>query len=339
VSVAITVLGISNAAVAATIGFDLDFSASQSLWQGGPSAGFDVSGSFGGSAGISYEAVADLGTVAASVNGLLEVQHPDVLPPNTAASINFQYVGDFDGGSLASMFGANVSVEAFIPCVLFIPFTDICVHPRTISLLDAGFLLNPETGFTPAIGSPAMVGDVDNAIGIGPNIDLGIGELGAEVNVDLAQSIALTPTGIDGLLRYENRDTGITRTMPFTLDADSIVELTTDALGVGLWDFAILDLGLDNEFRNDINLDIRPTINYIIDEWPPPGSPLFSVGLLDETFALDFGAFSVVDAFTVQVIPEPGRLLLVGAALVALGFHLHRNPQRKLEDTNGQSVP
>ncbi len=315
-AVVLFVLGVCYSAVADTTEFNLDFSANQSLWQGGPTAGFDVGGSFGTVAGIRYEATASTGAVAAKVNGVLQVQHPDVLPRDTVASIELRYDGDLDGGALDSDFGASVSVEAFIPCVVPTPFG--CLHPRTVSLLDEGFFLNPTTGFTPALGTPTTVSDLDNAIGIGPHIDLIIGELGAEVNVDVAQSITLTPTALHGLLRYENRDTGEIGTMPFSIDAASTAGVTTDALVAGMWDFAMIELSLNNQSRNDINLDIRPTINYIIGEWPPPGSPLFSVGLLDETFPLDFRSFSIVDAFTVQVIPEPKAVYLLAMGLVGL---------------------
>lgn len=50
--------------------FPIAFTASQSLFQGGPSAGFDYEDSFGnGNVGIDYRAVANSGTVDASVNG------------------------------------------------------------------------------------------------------------------------------------------------------------------------------------------------------------------------------------------------------------------------------
>jgi len=299
--------------------FNLDFSASQDLWEAGGGGGRNWNGGFGDAVGISYHVGGTKGTVAANVNGALAVHYPDVLPAETAASINLQYLADLDGGSLASIFDVGIEVDAFIPCIAPNPFGSGCLHPRTLPLLDVGFTLLPDVAFTPAFGSPASASDLDSALGIGPNLDLIIGELGAEVNVELAQSISLTPTAIDGLLRYENRNTGNSGMVPFSLDSASSIELSTAALGVGVWDFALLDIVLDNEFHDVLDVDFRPTINYVVGEWPPPGSPLFSVNLANERFALDFTTVTITDAFTVHVVPEPNSLLLLAVACAAIG--------------------
>ena len=296
----VAVLAATESLSAATRNYGLSFSTNQSVWQSGPSGGFNRSGQFGSSAGISYSAVASSGTVSASVGGQLRVQHPDAITPGSTATIDLSFDDTTNGGSISSSLGAAVDVNGFIPCVATIPFTNICAHPRNFSLIDAGLFVNPSRTFTPRLDTSVSASDVDNAIGFGPNIDLIIGELGAEANVDLSQSISFTPTGLTGTLAYEHRATGATGSMPFSVPNMSNVQVDTSSLGPGVWDFTILSAKLGNSFRNNIDLDIRPTINYVFGEWPPVGSPLFSVGLIDETFSLGFNTISQVGAFTID---------------------------------------
>jgi hypothetical protein len=149
VAVAMTALGIGRPAVGGTMDIDLDFSASQSLWEGGSGGERDWSGSFGETAGISYNVRAFTASVSAGVNGSLKVQHPDVLPPDTAASIKLQYLGDLDGGSLDSSFDPGVDVDVFICIVPLRRLSD----PRTIPWL----IFRPGAGhrLLPAFGSSA----------------------------------------------------------------------------------------------------------------------------------------------------------------------------------------
>ncbi|MEM8679898.1 MAG: hypothetical protein AAGF97_11140, partial [Planctomycetota bacterium] len=285
---------------AGTSDFDLDFSTNQSLWQSGPSGGFNRSGQFGGSAGISYSAQASTGTVSASVDGRLRATHPDRITPSTATTIDLSFRSVSGGGSISSSLGAAVEVNGFIPCVATIPFTSICAHPRNFSLLDAGLLVSPSRNFTPTLDSAVTASDVDNAIGFGPNLNLIIGELGAEVNVDLDQSIRFTPTGVNAQLRYTHRVTGETRSSSFSVPNMSNVQVDTSALSPGVWDFEVRSASLSNSFNNDIDLDLRPTLNYVFGEWPSAGNSLFSIGLVNETFALNFNTMSQVGAFTID---------------------------------------
>ena len=293
-------IALSPGTLAASISYPANFSANQSVWASGPSGGFNRGGTFGGGAGIRWSARANSGTVAARINGQLQVDYPATLDHSSAATITLDYVGG-SGSSVSSNFGASVGVNGFIPCIASNPFTGNCLHPRSFDLLDEGFFVDPRVGFTTSLDTRRSSTETDNAVGFGPNLNLIIGSLGAQVNVDVTQSISLTPTGVDGVLRYENRSTGEIGSLPFLIPNNSGIQLNTAALGAGTWDFDILSVDLINSFRNNIDLDLRPTINYVIGSWPPPGSPLFSIGLVDETFGLDFNTHQSLGSFTIEV--------------------------------------
>src|SRR6266849_5434808 len=195
-------LGFGTKTFSAQNDFNLAFSASGSAFQGGPAGGFDYSADTGGDIGISYRARANAGTVSAHLNGTLRVGYPATIPPNGPATVSLQFIGTPNGASVASEFGANVNVDAhvaFSTCVIPSPWGGCWVPVsvnENLSLLDEGFYLNPNNVSTPVIGSPTAGSDTDNAYGIGPSIDIEIGELGAYVLADVQQNIQFTPTAI-----------------------------------------------------------------------------------------------------------------------------------------------
>lgn len=316
--VAITLL--ANPAHAVGIStFDASFSANQSLFQGGPSAGFNESGSTGGTVGISYRAVANTGTVNASVNGQIQAAYASQLnTANTPTTVSLQFNGN--SSSFSSRLGANANISGFVNlgCVIPSPFGCIASVNETFSLLDEGLFLNPISSFNANLGASSSASDADSAIGFGPNLDLIIGELGAEVNLDIDQAIGFNPNGINGILAYQNRNTGESLATPFLLDATDQVDVLTESLAAGIWDFSLLNLDLLNSFSNDVNLEIRPTINYVLGEWPEPGSSPISFGLIDESFELDFNMLTATDLFSVKVVPVPAAVWLFGSGLVGL---------------------
>ena len=320
------------ATAVSTATFNAGFSANESLWSGGPSAGFDESGGAGvTAAGISYSAVANSGTVRANVNGQIQATYDEYVDtPNSATTVRLQ----FNGGSsnVSSQLGANANVSGYVNfCALRNPFTGNCITrvDPTFDLLDEGLLLDPSRDFTANLGVASSASDADSAVGFGPNLDLVVGELGAEVNLDLDQTIRLTPSGIDGVLSYTNRNTGQNFLSPFIMGVLDMVEVTTAELGGGIWDFSLLGIDLLNSFRNDIDLELRPTINYIFGEWPAPGASPLSISLIDETFALDFTTLNAVDLFSIEVaaVPLPAAFWLFGSALVGfIGYSRRRSP-------------
>lgn len=308
--------GLAQATQVAT--FDTNFSTTESLF-GGPSGGFDESGSFGSFAGISYDVKANSGTVNASVAGQIQATYTDTLNPNTSANVGLQFLGG--SSSVSSALGASATVTGFLDiCVIPNPFGGCITRIDTdFDLLDEGLFLDPSRSFTANLGASASRTDTDSAIGFGPNLDLIIGELGAEVNLDIEQEITLTLQEISGLLSYTNRRTDQTFLTPFSIGAGDSVDLLTEMLEPGVWDFSLLSISLDNSFRNDVDLEIRPTINYVLGEWPEPGNELFALGLLDDTFDLNFNEEMATNLFTIQVVPVPGAAVLLVSALAGLG--------------------
>ncbi|MCP4875077.1 MAG: hypothetical protein GY896_06330 [Gammaproteobacteria bacterium] len=105
---------------------------------------------------------------------------------------------------------------------------------------------------------------------------------------------------------------------PFVMGILDMIDITTEALSEGLWDFSFLDLDLVNTFNNDVDLEVWPTINYILGEWPAPGTSPLSIGLVDETFGLDFNTLQASNLFSIQVsaVPVAAAIWLFGSALV-----------------------
>ena len=312
----------TSLAHAATTSFNTNFSATQSLFSGGASAGFNESGSTGGSIGISYSAVANSGTVNAGVNGQIAATYNDIIStPNTATTINLKFNGG--ASSVSSQLGANANVSGFLGfCAIPnpLPFGPSCVTSinESFSLLNEGLFLTPGTNFNANLGVKSSANVADSAIGFGPNIDLIIGDLGAVVNLDVDQTIDFTPQNIDGILSYRNRNSGDMFAMPFLMGITDMIDITTVDLGPGIWDFSLLDMDLGNLFRNDVNLELRPTINYVLGEWPSAGSSPISLGLVDESFALDFNTLMATNLFSIKVVPVPAAVWLFGSGLLGL---------------------
>jgi hypothetical protein len=142
------------------------------------------------------------------------------------------------------------------------------------------------------------------------------------MNLDLDQTIFFTPTALTGVASFENQTTGATGSVPFTIPTSSPLNLALN-LGVGLWNISFENIVLENSFRNDINLELRPALDYLIGSWPPPGQGLFSFGLIDQTFSLGFNTIPRLGEIQVEVleapVPEPGTLALVVLGLGVLG--------------------
>jgi hypothetical protein len=307
--------------------FGVNFSASQSLWAGGPNAGLDESGRTSGSVGLYYDVRANTGTVDATQNGLLNASYLSEVTLGTATSVGLQFSGAANG-SVQSRFGASAETGVFLdisgclgPVIIGcvgIPY-DI---DTDIAVIDEGFFLNPTTIHTPVIDVQRSALQADQAFGVGAGPSLGPYSLGPSMNLDLEQRIYFTPQALNGFACYENRVTLENGCSPFSVPTSGLANLQL-ALGLGTWDISFVDIALQNVFRNDIDLELRPAFDYVVGSWPPPGQELFAFGLLDETFSLDFNRVARAVMITVSVVdrvasaPEPATALLFGLGLAA----------------------
>lgn len=315
-------------AAAVTTDFALSYSVTQSLWQGGPTAGIDEADRTGGSVGLYYDVKANAGTVQSSVAGTLRAEYENRIGAGGTANVAVRFLPG--SGSISSAFGAAASTGVFLDisgCLGPVVFGACAGIPYNIdtdiAVIDEGLFLNPSTSFTASIDVLRSANDADQAAGVG-SLDLVIGNLGPSMNLDLDQTIYFTPTGLNGIVSYRNLTSGASGSMPLSIPTGAAVNLAIAGLGEGIWEFDVLGLALANVFRNDVDLELRPAFDYIVGSWPPPGSGPFGFGLIDETFALGFNPIARVGSFRIEAVadpngvPEPGTLLLVGAALAGL---------------------
>ncbi|MCL4812303.1 MAG: PEP-CTERM sorting domain-containing protein [Vicinamibacteraceae bacterium] len=316
--------------------FSLSFAASQSLWEGGPTAGLDASGRTSGNVGLYYEVRANSGTVNAAQDGWLTASYPSQVALGSQASIGLQFTGQPNGGRVEALFGASAETGVFLDvsgCIGAVVLGTCVGVPYNvdtdIAVIDEGFFLAPTTVHTPVVDMTRSAGDADQAFGVGAGPSLGPYHLGPSMNLDLEQRVFFTPTGLGGIACYQHRDTADGACVPFDV-ATSGVSMLDLALGLGTWDISFLDLTLLNRFRNDIDLELRPSFDYGVGSWPPVGQELFAFGLIDETFSLDFNRVVRAGAVTITVVdrvghvPEPAMLLLVGAGVLAGAYRRRR---------------
>jgi hypothetical protein len=270
----------------------LSFSASQSTFQGGPTAGFDYSYSTLGNIGVSFRARANSGTLSAYANGTLRVGYPPTVPPNASAPITLLYIGSANGARVASDLGASVNVDGRVKFSTWLGDVN-----QTFPLLNKGYYLNPNKTFSPELGSTAKGSDQVHALGFGPSLDLGVGDLSATLNLEVQQNIQFTPTNLNGTLWYTNQTTGLTRQIPFSIGLGQTVTLMATNLDTAFWDFTITGLTLQNSFSNEFSVVLNPVIDYVIDTWSPGNLPIHVFG---EKFPLNFNTMQFSRAFTLE---------------------------------------
>jgi hypothetical protein len=275
--------------------------------------------------------------VAARVNGRVRTTYESVVSAGSPTELRFDFLGQ--GSNIASAFGASIETGVFLDisgCLgvntplgcAGVPYN----IDQDIGVIDEGFFLEPARSYTADLDTTVSARDATEVAGVG-SVDLVIGELGPSIDLDLDQTIEFTPEALTGFLGWRNLDTGdaFSRSLGIDTDLGTALSVTLDP---GTWHFSLLDFGLDNRFRNDIDLELRPNFDYIVGSWPPPGSELFGFGLIDETFALDFNTIESLGSFTILAegsvepppspMPVPGGLPMLGLGLAVLGIGRRR---------------
>jgi hypothetical protein len=310
-----------------TKSFPMNFAASQGLWGDGGSS-VNVSERTGRGIGFYYSLQANTGTVNATQGALLVVDHPDVVMLGTPAPITLDFSGIAGGGHIESLFGAEAEAGIFIDIsgCLGVEILGVCIGipydiDEDIDVIDAGFFLHPSSTHTPTLDLLRTATDSDGLFDMSVGLDLGIGNLGATMDFDLDQTISFAPTGLSGLMLFENLDYGQTFLRSFFIPTESPVSMSMP-LGSGLWRVSLLDVILGNRFRNELDLALHPSLDYIIGSW---NLGTIDIPLVEDSFALQFNRIARAGSFDIRVdIPEPASMILTGLGLLGIGLFRRR---------------
>jgi len=287
----------------------------QSLWGGGPSAGFQEQGSTPGPIGVSWDVGANTGTASGQFDGGLSINHVASMAAPGYTSLTMNFAGASNGGVMKSDLGAWVDIGWFVNVNMPWPIPDI--HTGG-SIFSQDYGLNIYETFTPQIGAQVSGNDSFAAYSLTAGYK---GLVGVGLDFLVTETNTFRATDITGQLMYQlsgASDYGIT---DFTIDSSGALTMGADLSTSGTWDFSLINLSLDNEFAPSFGLGLSPFIDYPFGSWSP-GS--ISVDLFHITpFELAFNDLDYMNAFSIVVgggtaVPEPSTMRLLSLGLIGL---------------------
>lgn len=281
----------------------------QSLWgPGASSSSFGGSGSAGTTiagvdVGAGYSFRASSGTARANLSGNLGATYAQELALPGVTRIGLGFTGT--SGSFSTALGASASISAYAHDVPFFGPWDPCVYCRNWSL-------DTSASFTPVLGVQHSGTGSFAVAGVGPDI----GVASAQLTLNANQTARFRSTALVGSLRATHRDSSASQTLGFSLAGSSFLDFDLDQ--AGLWDFDFLGLDVANTFSTTIGANLSVDLGCCFGAISK-SFPFGNVSLLNTpSFGLDFGAKSLLGAFSISVVPEPGSTALVLLGLAGL---------------------
>jgi hypothetical protein len=337
-------------AQAGQINASLEYAASQSIWPNGADVGGKKSGRSGDPGiGTYYDLFLDAGLVESTVKGSLQIVYPDVGAAGSGVNLGFGFLPERSGGSLESTLGIGIIAGVYITdefCLARGPLGGCTLAVNLdMPVIDAGPLLRTTTSFDPALPNLQTASDAAKVVGRAV-YDIGPFNVGPSVNLDVLQTITLFLPGLQTQLQGRNLSTG-SRFFRELVVRNGMPTVQTGPLDPGIWEFEIVGLRLLNVFHNDIDLQLRGALDFVLGSWPPPGQGQGDpIDIVDDFFPLTYtlapgsGPF---EPFRITVlpgaasIPEPASIALLGVALAGFGFIRRTTRRRAIQNRSKYS--
>jgi hypothetical protein len=292
----------------------IDFiAATQSFWGPGGSANdLDEGGRTPGAVGFGFDVDASTGTVRGDYGGQLAFFFPDVyFVSDGPLAIGTSFSGG--NGFLTTRLGAQMDVFGFVDVVIPVPLApDIPVDIEvSIPPFPLGNFLDGSRNFGLGLGGQTSVTAVTNFDINAFAAAGGLVEFGPTFKV--TQTSTFRPTAIGGTLVYTHRDTGLSFSTPFNAGQAPAIQFPL----LGIWDFSVENLVLANVFATGFDGAVGGYVDIFIlgrSEITTANFNLHDVS----PFGLSFSTVDIPNAFSINAVPEPSSLALLGAAAGAL---------------------